>query len=168
MDLIPIIFFGIFFAVGIAIFSFGYVSLQKAKAAEHWPTTPGEVVASDFVEDSDSDGTTYRAKVSYTYSVNGQEFTSERIAFGYSGSSGHGYHYDIHKELPVGTRLAVRYNPDKPEMAALSYGVNKSIIFLLVFGAVWLAFTGGMAYMMTLMESGGNSLIEHMLIYDRP
>ena len=58
------LFFGLFLAVGLGILGYGLHSVHYSNKAEHWPTTPGEIISSDFEIDSDSEGTTYRAKVS--------------------------------------------------------------------------------------------------------
>ncbi len=161
------LFFGLFLAVGVGIFGFGLHSMTMSKKAEHWPTVPGRIVSSDFIVDTDDDGTTYRAKINYVYDVMGRQITGDKIAYGYSASSGESFHRDIYHALPVDTRVAVRYDPSKPERAVLSFGINRSIIFLLIFGGIWTVFTLGMASMFILMEQGGQSLIDSMIIYSR-
>lgn len=161
------LFFGLFLAVGVGILGFGVRSMEMSKRAEHWPTVPGKIVTSDFVVDSDSDSTTYRASVSYEYDVIGTLLTGNKIAFGYSGSSAQSYHRDIYEALPVGAQVAVRYDPHKPERAVLSYGVNQSIKFLMLFGAVWTMFTLGMVAMFWLGEQGATTLLQNMIVYSR-
>ncbi|GJL94657.1 MAG: hypothetical protein DHS20C05_10620 [Hyphococcus sp.] len=160
------LFFGLFIAVGVIILGFGMRSLYMSKQAEHWPTVPGEIVASDFDTSTDSDGdTTYRTTVAYTYNVMGRDITGKKIAFGYSGSSGYRFHRDIYKALSTGSQLAVRYDPDKPERAVLSFGVNQSIIFLIIFGSIWTFFTLGMIAIFWVSEQGATSLLQNMIIY---
>ena len=159
------LFFGLFLAIGVAILGYGVRSYYFGTQAAHWPTTPGTITASDFVVSSDDDGTTYQAKVEYRYTPDHIERTGKTIAFGYSGRSGRTYHHDIHEALQVGAQVAVRYDPNKPDRAVLSHGVNRSIIFMLVFGAVWTMFTVGMASMFMLTESSSNQLLDNMLIY---
>lgn len=161
------LFFGLFLAVGLAILGYGGYSLSMSRQAEHWPTAPGTVTASDFVVSSDDDGTTYRAKISYSYNALGRELAGDKIAFGYSGSSSERFHREIYEALPVGAQVAVRYDPQKPERAALSFGVNQSIRFLLIFGAVWTIFTLGMVAMFWMAGEGADSLLANMIIYSR-
>ncbi len=161
------LFLALFVAVGVGILGFGVHSLHLTKQAAHWPTTPGKIVASDFVVNSDSDGTTYRAKVRYSYNAAGRELTGDKIAFGYMGSSGETFHRQIHEALPVNAQVAVRYDPQKPERAVLSFGVNQSIVFLLIFGAVWTMFTVGFIAMFVLSNKGAGALLENFLIYSR-
>ncbi|WDI32393.1 DUF3592 domain-containing protein [Hyphococcus flavus] len=162
------LFFGLFLAVGIGILGFGLHSLNMSHKAQNWPTTPGTILSSDFTSSTDSEGsTTYRTDVRYTYNANGREIEGKKIAFGYAGSSSHGFHRDIHDALPSGAQVAVRYDPSKPERAVLSFGVNQSIKFLLIFGAVWTMFTLGMIAMFWMSGQGATTLVENMIIYSR-
>ena len=159
------IFFGLFLAVGVGILGFGMRSLHLSKQAEHWPTVSGAVTSSDFVVSHDDDGTSYRTKLSYQYNVMGRALTGEKIAFGYSGSSSENFHRDIFNALPVNAEVAVRYDPNNPERAVLSFGINQSIKFLMIFGAVWTIFTLGMMAMFWMSTQGATTLLENMIIY---
>ena len=161
------LFFGLFLAIGVAILGYGVHSYHYGKQAANWPTTPGTIINSKFDVNSDDDGTTYQAKIEYRYTPDHVERVGKTIAFGYSGSSGERYHRDIHNALPVGAQVAVRYDPNKPDRAVISHGVNRSIIFLLVFGAVWTMFTLGMASMILLGERGSNQLLDNIVVYSR-
>ncbi|MEM9494947.1 MAG: DUF3592 domain-containing protein [Pseudomonadota bacterium] len=158
-------FFTLFLVIGLAILGFGLRSLHLSNEASSWPTIPGRIISSDFDVNSDSDGTTYRARVKYVYTPMNAELTGERIAFGYSGSSGEKFHRAIHDALPVGAQVAVRYDMANPEQSVLSFGANRSIMFLLLFGAVWTTFTVGMAAMFWFSERGGNKILENMIVY---
>ena len=65
----------------------------------------------------------------------------------------------------MGAQVAVRYDPSKPDRAVLSYGVNRSILFIVIFGAIWTIFTVGIASLFFLSESGAGSLLDNILIY---
>ena len=159
------LFFGLFLAVGAAMLLWGGRSYYYAQEAAHWPTTPGDIIASDFKVNSDSDGDTYEAKIEYKYNPDGYERTGKAIAFGYTASSGRQFHHEIYEALPVGAQVAVRYDPSKPDRAVLSYGVNRSILFIVIFGAIWTIFTVGIASLFFLSESGAGSLLDNILIY---
>jgi hypothetical protein len=64
----------------------------------------------------------------------------------------------------VNAQVPVRYNPAQPERAVLGYGLNQSIIFMLIFGAVGTIFTLGMAAMFWLTGQGAGELLDNMLI----
>jgi len=162
------LFLGLFLAVGLGLLFFGSRSLHLAKQAESWPTAQGEVTARDFKINSDDDGTTYRAEIKYSYSVLGQNYDGDHIAFGYSGSSARQFHRDLLDALPVGASIAVRYDPESPERAVLSHGMNKSILFLLIFGCTWTVFTLGIASLFFLSEGGANTLLSNITVYSRP
>ena len=159
------LFFGLFLAVGVGVLGYGLRSYHYGKQAEHWPTVPGTIITSDLDINSDDDGTTYQAKVEYRYTPDMIERTGKTIAFGYSGSSGERFHREIYETLPVGAQVAVRYDPGKPDRAVLSYGVNRSIVLLLIFGSVWTMFTLGIASLTLLTEKGADGLIANMTIY---
>ena len=161
------LFFGLFLAVGVGILGYGLHSMTMAQQAASWPTVQGTITASNFEVDYDSEGDTYKTKVSYTYNVMGRELTGKRIAFGYSGSSSEKFHRDIHNALPVNTSVGVRYDPSDPTRAVLSFGVNQSIKFLLLFGAVWTMFTLGMAAILWMSGQGADVLLGNMVIYSR-
>lgn len=159
------ILFVTFLAIGVGIFGFGLHSLNMSKKAEHWPTVQGEILTSEFDVSPGEGSDTYRAKVSYRYSVLGTSFTGKKIAFGYSNSSSESFHREIFNALKVKTQVAVRYNPEKPEQAVLSFGINQSIKFLLLFGAIWTVFTLGMMAMFWTSYQGTSTLLQNMIIY---
>ena len=161
------LFFGLFLAIGVGILGYGFHSMNMAQAAASWPTVQGTITASRFEAEYDSEGDTFQTKVSYTYNVLGRELTGKRIAFGYGGSSSEKFHRDIHSALPVNTSVAVRYDPSDPTRAVLSYGVNQSIKFLLLFGGVWTMFTCGMMAMFWMTGQGADVLLGNMVIYAR-
>ncbi|WP_428407724.1 DUF3592 domain-containing protein [Hyphococcus sp.] len=159
------LFFGVFLAIGAAMLFWGGRSYYYSQQAAHWPTTPGDIIASDFRVNSDSDGDTYEAKVEYKYNPDGYERVGKTIAFGYTASSGRKFHWEIHEALPVGAQVAVRYDPSKPDRSVLTHGVNRSILFILIFGAVWTIFTGGIVAMVVLGETSANGMLQNMVIY---
>lgn len=161
------LFFGLFLVVGVGILGYGLYSMEMSKKAAAWPTVQGQITASNFEVDRDSEGDTYRTKISYTYNVLGRELTGKKIAFGYSGSSSEKFHRDIYSALPVNTSVAVRYDPADPSRAVLSFGVNQSIKFFIIFGTVWTVFTVGMIAMFWLNGQGADTLLGNMVIYSR-
>ena len=163
-SLVPLLFFGLFFAVGAGLLGYGLNALWKSRQVENWPTTWGELQERRFVEDSDSDGSTYHTKVRYAYRVAGVDYTSERIAFGYMASSGHEMHRAVYDRLMQGNSVRVRYNPRDPAQSALVGGLNKSILFVLIFGAIWTGFTLGLFLLMYLTGSGDQTMLEQLIV----
>lgn len=137
---------------------FGLRSVFRANQAKHWPTTSGRIESCRIEESTDSEGgTSYRVEARYLYSVRGRSYEGPRLAFGYSGSSGRAAHQEIADRLNASETVLVRYDPLHPANAVLSYGLNRSILLLLVFGVTWLLFTTGfslLVFLTSLRDSG--------------
>ncbi len=158
------LFFAVFLAIGLGILGFGVRSLMKSQQVEAWPKTWGTLLERALVESSDSDGTTYRVEVRYRYAVAGREYESDRIAFGYTGSSAHDTHRAIHEKLERGDAVQVRYNPADPAEAALVYGLHQSTIFMLIFGGVWTMFTLGLFSLFYLSARPDAAMLERLIV----
>lgn len=156
--------FGLFLAVGLAILGFGAHALWKSKQVETWPTTWGTWLERDFVENSDADSTTYRVVARYAYAVGGVEYVSDRIAFGYAGSSGRGMHRALYDRVMSGDSVRVRYNPADPAEAVLAGGLNKSTLFLMIFGAMWVGFVLGALLLVRLSATADAGLLDQLLV----
>lgn len=100
-------------------------SRRKAQASQAWPGVQGTVLKSwtQKIESTDDEGythTSYKPKVSYQYSVGGQTYTSERLAFGTDKA------YAIKKKAeqelapyPPNGAVTVYYDPQNPGEATL-------------------------------------------------
>jgi hypothetical protein len=96
-------------------------NVQMAKASTSWPTTTGRITASDTVK------VMFRRqpRITYSYSVNGAPFTSQRVSFagGYKPK-------DVDPTLaryPVGSEVTVAHDPQKPAEATLETGATKQV-----------------------------------------
>ncbi len=149
MKIMPIngftIFISLFFAVGFGILGYGIYSLVMSNKAKAWPTTEGYIKSCKLVESNDQeDGSnSFIVEVKYRYTVAGNRYQGERIAFGYSGSDGRKSHQEIKDKLSSAKTILVRYDPASPSQAVLSCGLNRSTILLLVFGGFWLLLITG-------------------------
>ncbi len=160
----PYLFFLIFLAVGLGLVGVGLNAMWKSNQVSDWPTATGHFLERKLIEDSDSDSTTYRVVVKYVYSVAGVDFQSDRLAFGYMGSSGHEMHQSILDKLLRGESVRVRYNPAEPSEAVLAYGLNNSMLSLIIFGAVWTIFTLGLFSLFYITGSADTRLIERLMV----
>ncbi len=88
-------------------------------AAAHWPTTEGQIVASQVGERDGLDGGTYHAEVHYSYGVAGAKYQGKRVAVDDSGTNHRGRAEKIVDRYPVGAKVTVFYNPNRPEKAVL-------------------------------------------------
>jgi len=145
------LFISLFFAVGFGVLGYAINSLWASKAAGTWPTTEGRILRCEIKESRDSDGSTYETQVEYGYTVAGSHYKGTRIAFGYAGSSGRRAHQEIADRLIDAKTVLVRYDPSDASRAVLSYGINRSTIFMFVFGVTWLLFISGLTALTVLM-----------------
>jgi hypothetical protein len=96
-------------------------NVQLAKASTGWPTTTGKITAAETAR------VMFRRqpRVTYSYSVNGTPYTSQRISFagGYPPKETDA----ILNRYPVGSEVAVSHAPDKPAEATLETGATKQV-----------------------------------------
>lgn len=115
-----LIFFGLFFVLGEVLLFFLFVRpYWRSQEARGWIETPCAIRASELVECSDGDGTTYRLKVVYTYSVNGQDMESDRFHFLGGSSSSAGWRRRMLERYPAGSETVCYVNPANPAEAVL-------------------------------------------------
>ena len=129
--------------------AFGWAHLRavnKAKAAESWPTAMGRVVSCEVIEEesSDRDGnstTWYNPVVTYAYNAGGRELTGKRLRFGNYRSGSRKKAEAALAPYPVGGSPAVRYNPEKPEECVLETRKPGPLYLVMaVFGFLFIAF----------------------------
>jgi Protein of unknown function (DUF3592) len=96
-------------------------NVQMAKASTSWPTTTGKIVTSDIKK------VMFRRQpqITYSYSVNGAPYTSQRVSFagGYKAKEVDA----ILARYPAGSDVTVAHDPQKPAEAALETGSNKQV-----------------------------------------
>lgn len=96
-------------------------NVQLAKASTGWPTTTGKITAAGTAK------VMFRRqpRATYSYSVNGAPYTSQRISFagGYPPRETDA----ILSRYPVGSDVPVAYAPDNPKEATLETGATKQV-----------------------------------------
>ena len=116
--------------IGIFMMGIGAVNFVNEKVktlnAQQWPITNGVVFTSQVLvrEKSGRGGKFYTATpmVKYRYSVDGQNYESDRVSFGYT--SGKNYSEKVVKKFPRGSMVEVAYQPLNPENAVLKQGTK--------------------------------------------
>ncbi|HEX9945088.1 MAG TPA: DUF3592 domain-containing protein [Thermoanaerobaculia bacterium] len=116
-----VMFFLVFLLTGgiVSVFTFvlptaGYL------AARSWTQTECDVLESRVAESTDSDSTTYRPEIVYTYSAGGRTYRSDRYDFFGVWSSGRKGKEEIVARYPPGARVTCWFDPANPEEAVLS------------------------------------------------
>jgi len=128
------VFLSIFLLVGLGFgyFMFGRPILRVIDAKD-WPSVPCVVTSSQVHESSDSDGSTYRIKITFHYNVNGRPHTSDRYDFfSFIGSPGRSGKQKIIDQYPVGSQATCFVNPSDPTMAVIHRGWSKTLWFGLI------------------------------------
>lgn len=107
-------------------------NLVKQRASSAFPSVDGTIVESTIVENRDADGTTYTARLRYTYQVGGRDYTADRDRY-YTVSAGRGAARRMVEAHPVGSKVTVYYNPEDPSDALLRPGIAAGDSFMLLF-----------------------------------
>lgn len=105
----------------------GAYDLKYARASENWPEAHGVILSSKVERRGPSSGDagyTYEPNVRYRYTVNGRQYTNDRVFYGATGSSDSGWAHTIVARHPVGAGAMVRYDPEKPSRSVLEAGVT--------------------------------------------
>lgn len=137
---------------------------RQSTQAAAWPTTLGTITHLAVTKHSDSEGTSYKVEVKYTYTVDGVAYEGARLAFGYAASSGQAAHEEIHRKLSAAKAVAVRYDPSDPSVSCLSFGLHRSIQITLAFAVVWLAFVFGFTVICWLFSRSDAVLLDNLSV----
>ena len=108
-------------ALAALLIGIGWYSRQKVKASQAWPSTPGLVTGSGVEQSSGSEGdNVYRALVTYSYQVGGQQYQNNRRVFGDTvSSSNYGAAARTAARFVASSSVPVYYNPANPQDAVL-------------------------------------------------
>jgi hypothetical protein len=132
-----------FIIVGALVACFGARSVYRAKESMTWPSAEGNIRSSSVAYHSGDDGGgTYHAEILYTFTVDGQTHSGNKVAFGDYGSSNPSHAQTIVNRYPKGTIVQVRYSPDDPDVCVLEPGLKAQAWAIPAFGLGF--FTTGM------------------------
>ncbi len=128
-------------AVGsVALFE-GFRELGRAVDSEEWPQVPGEIEETGVVTDPTGRSVAYAPEVRYHFRVGDRQYVSDRIAFGGTVSvSFRSWAEGIVERYRKSKSVTVRFCPTDPDLCVLEPGVHWSSWFILLVGAVFLAF----------------------------
>ncbi|HEY3571563.1 MAG TPA: DUF3592 domain-containing protein [Thermoanaerobaculia bacterium] len=132
-------FFLIFFLAGAAGSYFVlWRPLSKLIVSRSWTETQCDVLSSQVTEVSDSDGSTYKVDIRYSWTAGGSTHVGSRYDFMGGSSSGREGKQRIVDGYPPGARVTCWVDPNDPNEAVLSRGL--SLIYLI--GLLPLVFLG--------------------------
>lgn len=160
------LFISIFFVVGFALLGYGIHSYHKGRVSRSWPQTVATINRCEIKEDSDSDGTTWKVEVGYSYSVAGSDYSGDRVAFGYSGSSTRAEHRAIYDKIHRAKSVYVRYDPENPASSVIAPGFNRSTFLALAFAITWLLFTTGFTVLWTSASGKDARILEQIHVVE--
>jgi hypothetical protein len=127
--------------IGLVLTAWACYCYVSADASASWAKTEGQVVESRLhVGSGDETSETYWAIVVYEYSVDGVEYSSDRISFGLSRNSSGGEEEtrSAVKRYPKGSTVTVYYDPEDPASATLERQVSPTAHYVLLAGLAFL------------------------------
>jgi hypothetical protein len=136
-----LIFALIFAGAGLFALVRGFIDFRTSKASRDWPSVEGQVnVATvEMKTEHDEDGTTtsYSPQVVYTYSVAGQQYTSDQVIVGARSWHTSRARAEAKLAYQTGQQVTVYYNPNKPSQAVLEVGATRGAWGMLAIGIVF-------------------------------
>ena len=156
-------FISIFYLAGFGMLGYGIWSIKRSNEVESWPTTNGRVESCKLVSNADGESTTYKVEVRYRYRVKGRKYAHDKLAFGYTASSGLSAHREILSRLENARSVTVRYDPMDPQTAVLSYGVHRSIQFVIAFAITWILFVVGFTVIWWVASNNDSVLLQNLI-----
>jgi hypothetical protein len=128
--------------VGVGVVIHSIRTSRKVEAAQLWPSVKG-LVTTSVVKRSGGKNRVYRAKIRYTYSVAGHEFTGRRYALGGELDTSNRARAEARcAKYPEGSEPEVYYDPSNPKDACLERvqeGKGFTMLIAGVFAAVGVA-----------------------------
>ncbi len=106
--------------------------LAKQLSTLRFDEAAGVVTKSKVEVDHDSEGTSYRLDVEYSYEVDGVGFTNDRISYGMAWN-GENEVERMAKRYAVDTRIAVYHDSADPQDSVLIRGISAMDLFLPLF-----------------------------------
>jgi len=119
-----------FLALGIAFLWLGLRLRKFAQRTLSWPQASGKIVESRADIQGVGDDFTKKARIVYSYEVNGTPFNGSRL-----GGTGMQTPDMLVKKYPVGATVQVFFDPADPASAVLERGAGRETV-LLAFGVI--------------------------------
>jgi hypothetical protein len=141
-------------------------SVWLSNRAATWPSARGVIESCKLEETSDGDGVTfYTVKVRYAYAVQDRRYTGDRLAIGYEGSGHRETQNAIVRQLQQAAAVDVRYDPERPESAVLSYGTHLSHQISLAYVLLIFLMLVGFTVVGWVSQKPDSGLLEHLVTH---
>lgn len=131
--------------VGMGVFFIGLRTLFFAISSLQWPKTEGKILSTTLnaFKFWGEPRTSYNPIVRYKYILDDKEYLSARVYFGYRiASSFKRRSLKTLKKYNTGDKVNVFYNPEKENMAVIEPGIKFELVFVTVFGLIFILFGG--------------------------
>jgi len=140
----------ILIVMGLTLVAIVPFSIAKGNRSKSWPKTSGTVLNTEVEErhewDDEGDEHVYfYPRVIFSYTVDGQEFESNRIKL-LNSSMSRRKCYAVISQYQVGDSVTVFTNPKKPKEGILVPGTQNYLYIFLVIGIILLAVGLGMRF----------------------
>lgn len=138
---------------GVVTIAIGLRRLATAGASVKWPHVKGEILTSKLEEEADDSGEgapkTFRAAVTYRYTVDGKTFEGDRTDLNDLSTSDPAPAQSLLQQFPAGATVDVFYDPQNPSQSLLKPGISGAsaiypavglllvVLGLSMFGIVW-------------------------------
>jgi uncharacterized integral membrane protein len=134
--------FGLLFTgAGLLMLILGFVQFRTSRASRDWPSVEGQVteatVETKIDRDEDGASTRYSPRIIYTYSVSGQQYTSDRVVIGARQWHTSQTRAEAKLVYRPGQQVTVYYNPGKPSQAVLEAGATRGAWGTLAIGIIF-------------------------------
>ena len=159
-----LVFTSTFCTIGMGLLWFAVLRAVRARRAASWPTAPGTVTHLSLDRHLDDGDSTYRVRVSYTYTVDGVRHEGSRVAFGYAATNVREDHEQIYGRLKDARCVHIRYSPEEHALSCLSAGGHRGIRFDLAFASGWLLFCFWMIVLWWVSQGKDSVLLDNLRV----
>ncbi len=141
---IPLAFPVMIGAIGLILAGYSLVNWQKASASTDWPPTRGVILNAQIrpeerIGQRQQKSTFYDADVTYSYTVNGIDYFSDKIRIDRPGQTQSEEARRLIAQYRPGKTVTVFYNPANPADAVLEPGATPQATALLACGIALIA-----------------------------
>ena len=139
-----LILFLAFLAAGAVTLFFGVQATRNGFESRGWPDTPGKIQSNSIStqtrrSSSGSSKTSYVARITYGYQVNGRGYIGSTVGFGKSQYSSYtrSKTQKYLQQYPRGKSVTVYYDPQNPGKAVLQAGVTAGALLIVAMGVIF-------------------------------